>query len=243
MKWIFFDLDDTLWNFSANSAESLKKLYEISPILRKLFPSREEFIDIYHHHNYQLWQMYSRGEVTTSQLKHERWRRTLATRQFEVLTAVCEELERNYLDILARGTEKMEGAEEMLKEITKFSLVGILSNGFTRTQYAKLENSGLWRYVTRVIVSEEIGINKPDKRLFDFAIQETGATQPVLMVGDNFEADVLGAMKAGWKAIWFTSSDNKLPLTREEMIEQNIDPDLFLGVAGDMNELSHLLQP
>ena len=167
MKWIFFDLDDTLWNFSANSAVSLKKLYDISPILKKLFKDINEFIDIYHKNNSLMWDYYAKGNVTTKELKVERWRRTLATRQFEVLTAVCEELDRNYLEILAQGEEKFEGVEEMLQRLTKKYLIAILSNGFIKTQYQKLHYSGLEKYVTRTIVSEEIGINKPDKRLFD----------------------------------------------------------------------------
>lgn len=243
MKWIFFDLDDTLWNFTANSAVSLRKLYEISPILRKLFPEIEEFIEIYHKHNYALWQLYAQGKVTTKGLKHERWRRTLATRQFEVLTAVCEELERNYLDILARGTEMIEGVKEMLEKVTQKSLVGVISNGFTQTQYLKLSSSGLGKYVTRTIVSEEIGINKPDKRLFDYAVEETGATRPLLMVGDNAETDVYGALKAGWHAIWYNSGVADFPFSDEKMRQDGIDPEKYLGRATNMGELWDKLKP
>lgn len=229
MKWIFFDLDDTLWNFTANSAVSLRKLYEISPILRKFFKDVDEFISIYHHHNAILWQLYAQGKVTTRELKLERWRRTLATHTFEVLTAVCEELERNYLDILAEGQEKIEGVFEMLENLSNNYLIGVLSNGFTKTQYKKLRFSGLDRYITRIIVSEEIGVNKPDSRLFEYAVRETGATAPLLMVGDNPEVDVFGAMKAGWYAVWYNPSGKEFPYSREQLIEEGINPDLYLG--------------
>ncbi|MCH5235128.1 MAG: YjjG family noncanonical pyrimidine nucleotidase [Muribaculaceae bacterium] len=242
MNWLFFDLDDTLWNFSANSAVALRKLYEISPILKKLFKDIEEFIDIYHVNNKLMWDFYAQGKVTTKQLKVERWRRTLATRQFEVLTAVCEELDRNYLDILAEGEAMIEGVEDLLKKVTKHSLVAVLSNGFTKTQYKKLHYSGLEKYVTRTIVSEEIGINKPDPRLFAYAVQETGATEPLLMVGDNAETDVYGAMRAGWNAIWYNPSGNPFPKSEDDMRKDGVSPSLLLATVKNMHELEEVLE-
>lgn len=241
MKWIFFDLDDTIWNFSANSSKSLRKLYEISPILRKLFPKIEDFIDTYHIHNSRLWDMYSKALVTTQQLKLERWRATLATRQFEVLTAVCEELDRNYLDILAQQTEMIPGVEEMLQKLTKTYLLGVLSNGFSKTQYKKLQYSGLQKYITRTIVSEEIGINKPDKRIFEYAIQETGATSPFIMVGDHPVTDILGALQAGWKAIWFNPSEKPCPFSTEDLEALGIDPYNYLGEAATSEDILDLI--
>lgn len=241
MKWIFFDLDDTLWNFSDNSAVALKKLYEISPILRKLFKNINEFIDIYHVNNQLMWDYYAQGKITTTQLKVERWRRTLATRQFEVLTAVCEELDRIYLDILAQGKEMIDGVEELLEHITKSSLLAILSNGFSKTQYKKLHFSGLEKYITRTIVSEEIGINKPNPSLFEYAICETGATPPYLMVGDNGETDIYGAMRAGWYAIWYNPKGKKFPISQEEMKKQGVDPSLLLCDVRNMKELNHAI--
>ena len=242
MLWLFFDLDDTLWNFTANSAIALRKLYEISPILKKLFKNIDEFIDIYHVNNQLMWDYYAQGKVTTNQLKVERWRRTLATRQFEVLTAVCEELDRNYLDILAEGEEMIEGVEDLLKKVTKHSLVAVLSNGFTKTQYKKLRCSGLEKYVTRTIVSEEIGINKPNPKLFEYAVQETGATAPLLMVGDNGETDVYGAMKAGWYAVWYNPTDKPFPKSEEEMREEGVDPALLIASVKTMRELEEVLE-
>lgn len=242
INWIFFDLDDTLWNFSANSAISLRKLYEISPILKKLFKSIEEFINIYHINNSLMWDYYSKGLVTTNELKVERWRRTLATRQFEVLTAVCEELDRNYLDILAKGNEKFEGVDSMLSNLSKKYLLAILSNGFSKTQYQKLHYSGIERYITRTIVSEEIGINKPNPKIFDYAISETGASVPYLMVGDNGETDILGAMKAGWNAIWYNPKGSVFPLDKIEMKNQGINPDLLFATVTNMKELEKSIE-
>ena len=237
VNWIFFDLDDTIWNFSANSAISLRKLYDISPILRKLFNSVEEFIEIYHHHNAILWDLYSQGKVTTSQLKLERWRRTLATRQFEVLTAVCEELETTYLNILAQQHKMIPGVTEMLHRLSKKYILAILSNGFSNTQYKKLRYSGLGEYITRTIVSEEIGINKPDQKIFEYAISETGAMEPFLMVGDHPVSDVLGAMKAGWYAIWYNPQKKTFPFTKDDIIREGANPNHLVANVSDMVSL------
>ena len=242
VPWIFFDLDDTLWNFSANSALSLRKLYDISPILRKLFKSLDEFIDIYHVNNAFMWDFYSKGLVSTNELKVERWRRTLATRQFEVLTAVCEELDRNYLDILAQGSEMIPGVIEMLERLTKKYLVAVLSNGFEKTQYKKLHYSGLEKYITRTIVSEEIGINKPNPKLFEYAVEETGASSPVLMVGDNAETDVLGAMNAGWYSIWYNPNGKELPFSKNDISSRGINPDLLVATVRNMSELQDAIE-
>ena len=237
MKWIFFDLDDTLWNFSANSAVSLRILYNISPILKKLFKDIDEFIEVYHKNNSLMWDFYAKGQVTTNQLKVERWRRTLATKQFEVLTAVCEELDRNYLEILAQGKEMIPDVIETLEILTKKYLIAVLSNGFSKTQYQKLHYSGLEKYITRTIVSEEIETNKPNPKIFDYAIQETGASKPYLMVGDNGDTDIYGAMRAGWYAIWFNPSHKPFPVSQEKMIEDGVDPDLLIATVGNMKEL------
>lgn len=241
IPWIFFDIDDTIWNFSANSTASLHKLYGISPILRKLFKSIDEFIEIYHRFNALMWDLYSKGEVSTQQLKTERWRYTLATRQFEVLTAVCEELDRNYLEILAQGSEVFPGMKELLQKLSKNYLLATLSNGFIKTQYQKLHYSGLEKFITRTIVSEEIGINKPDPRLFDYAVKETGAQQPLLMVGDNFKADILGALKAGWFALWYNPNDKQEDTSEETLKDLGVDPSKFLGTVKNVPELEESL--
>lgn len=236
IPWIFFDLDDTIWNFKENSAQALHQLYIISPILRKLFKDQQEFIDIYHSHNAILWLLYGRGEISTKELKVERWRRTLATRQFEVLTAICEELERTYLDILASCTNEINGVNECLGNLAKEALIGVISNGFSDTQYKKIKNSGLDKFVARMVISDEIGINKPDSRIFDYAISETGCSAPFLMIGDNVETDIYGALKAGWEAIWINPGNSKFPYSNQPLQESGIIPEKFLGSFPSVKE-------
>lgn len=240
-NWIFFDLDDTIWDFKNNSIKSLRKLYESSPILKKYFKSFEELDKEYHVHNSLLWNALAAGQISSTDLKTERWRRTLQSKTFEVLTAVCEELDTNYLDILSSMPKVTEGTTEILKRLSQKYLIGVLSNGFPATQYKKLKSSGLQKYITRMIVSEEIGKAKPNKDLFQYAISETGAVPPYLMVGDNLEADVIGALQAGWYSIWMTSSDNEMPDMMKLSAERNFNPQLFLGKVKGMKEAESVI--
>ena len=242
IHWIFFDLDDTLWNFSYNSHLSLKFMYENFPIISEIFNLEERFIEEYHKNNAALWEAFSRNEVTSEQLRVERWRSTLfpKVRDNEVIK-ICEELDFNYLNRLAQFPNLLEGAKEMLDDLTKSFLISIISNGFLKTQYSKITYSGLWRYITRLIVSEEIGQNKPHPDIYRYAVEETGAKGPLLMIGDNLYADVLGAMKSGWNAIWFNPERKIFPYSSDDLKDMEINPELLIGITVNIEETHKLI--
>ncbi|MBQ5751144.1 MAG: HAD-IA family hydrolase, partial [Bacteroidaceae bacterium] len=80
----------------------------------------------------------------------------------------------------------------------------ILSNGFIEVQHKKLQSAGIGHYFERMVLSDEIGINKPDRRLFDYALEVTHSqAADTLLIGDNYDADIMGAMQAGWGQIYF----------------------------------------
>ncbi len=202
-NWIFFDLDDTLWNFSACSLAALKILYSESRILQMAYASFDLFSDSYHVLNSELWKLYHANAISRDYLQHERFARLLSGVESHVKS--CDEamlLNARYLHILSGFPTLIDGAAEVLEALSKRYLLAVLSNGFIDTQYRKMHSSGLDRLITRTIVSDEIGIQKPDRRIFDYAVRETGAHNPIL-VGDNPDADIRGAIDAGWKAIFF----------------------------------------
>lgn len=239
--WIFFDLDDTIWDFKKNSMISLRQLYDSSSILKKYFKTFDELDIEYHIHNSYLWDALSRGEISSHDLKAERWRRTLLSKSNEVMTEICEELDRNYLDILASIPNVMANAHEVLARLQQKVLIGVISNGFAATQYQKVRFSGLWRYITRIIVSEEIGKAKPDKALFHYAESETGAVAPHIMVGDNLTADVIGAMKAGWYAIWMNPEAKDHPDISKLSESHCFNPSFYLGSVKTLEEVETIL--
>lgn len=205
VKWVFIDLDDTLWDFTENSNLTLRKLYNEYKILEELFPDYNEYDEMYHLKNSELWNLYHYGKVSQEYLKVERFRWLLSQKRADCdFTVLANEMNDWYLDRLAYCDRLVDGAEELLQRLSKRFLIGIISNGFNDVQYCKLRSANIERYIQRMIISDEIGVQKPDKRIFDYALQEVGASvDEVIMIGDNADADVKGAINAGWKAIFF----------------------------------------
>lgn len=242
IPWVFFDLDDTLWDFRQNSLKSLDFVYRNFGEISSKFPTVDKFIDIYHIHNSELWALHSRGEISSAELKTERWRRTLfAADATDKDLKTCGDIDKAYLFHLSSQAGATPFTEESLATLSRHFIIGVISNGFNDTQYRKLQNSGLWRYVTRVIISEEIGVQKPAKEIFSYAVRETGAWNNPVMVGDNPLTDIIGALKAGWEAIYYKRDDAPSVLTDDFMISEGINPAKLLATTDDMREVTRLL--
>lgn len=242
-KWLFFDLDDTLWDFHKNSGESLRHVFSMFPEINRRFSSFDEFSKEYHIHNSALWGDFADGKISSGMLKSERWRRTLYPDSNPLSPPdICATIDREYLHFLAEQPGLVDGAEATLSRLSKDFMVAVLSNGFIDTQYRKLKHSGLWRFITRTVVSDEAGFQKPDPRLYDYAVSATGATGTPIMIGDNPLTDILGALRAGWKAIWLNPSGKEFPLSDDDFKEEGINPALFLGSAGNLAEVERLIR-
>lgn len=204
-KWIFFDLDNTLFDFTTASLLSLRHLWEESSEIRSRFDNPQAFLDEYHIHNKLMWQLHESGQITADFLKGERFRLTVAPERNDEATLMdMRLLNDRYLWLLGECDTPVDGARELLAYLSRKYLIGVLTNGFTEVQYRKLRSTGLDRYIQRMVISDEIGIQKPDTRIFRYAEQETGATpETTLMIGDNPDNDIMGALDAGWHAIYF----------------------------------------
>lgn len=232
-KWIFFDLDNTLFDFSKASLESLRILYEETPTIRARFSDREAFIDEYHVHNTQMWKLHESGKITSDFLRPERFRLTLfPDRHDEEAIRLSSHLDTKYLDILGSQRFVCPGAFELLDRLKDKYLIGILTNGFTDVQYRKLHSTGLDRYIQRMVISDEIRVQKPDARIFRYAEQETGASSDeIIMIGDNPLSDVQGALDAGWKAAYYDRMNRG----------ESFDSPLYLGRYSDMASIGDSL--
>lgn len=221
---IFVDLDDTLWDFSTNSDMTLIRLYDSCIQLRQAFATAGEFADEYHDLNGRLWHDYHHGLIDSDYLKTERFRGILHPRMPHMtrdeLMRLSSHLNGTYLSMLGECTATVPGAIDMMRSLSRKFFTGILSNGFSEVQYRKLYGCGLWRYVTRMVLSDEIGVQKPDIRLFDHALHATGASAgQTLMIGDNPDADIAGAVGAGWRAIYFNRSGRHAGICSDRVTE------------------------
>lgn len=207
-KWIWFDLDDTLIDFHTNSRMALRIIYDECG-LNRFFHSPDEWVGTYESHNLTLWARYSRAEITQEFLRVDRFATPLRPRwdrDEESLKEFSRKLDPIYLTRLAEQTALIDGACEILAYLRAHDYnIGILSNGFKDVQHRKLTNTGLDRFVDLTVLSDDIGINKPDPRLYRHAMECASTPDPSLhvMIGDNRDTDIAGALAAGWKAVLF----------------------------------------
>lgn len=233
LKWIFFDLDNTLFDFSSASLLSLRELWKEETIINSSYSSPDAFISEYHIHNSRMWQLHENGEISSDFLKAERFRLTLnPTCNDEETISLMRRLNSRYLELLGMCNKTCPGAQELLEYLKGKYLVGILTNGFTEVQYNKLRSTGLNRYIQRMVISDEIGVQKPDSRIFNYACNAVGATpNEILMVGDNPNNDIQGALNSGWNAIYYNGEDN----------ESVFESPLYLGQILDLRSLKNIL--
>jgi putative hydrolase of the HAD superfamily len=202
-KHIFFDLDHTLWDFNANAEESLKELYEIFELEKLKIKPFEKFYKNYLHHNELLWDRYHKGFISADELKWKRmWRTLLDFKIGDVKLA--ENMSERFLEILPNKTKLFPYTHEILVYLkNKNYQLHLITNGFEQTQWTKINNSNLSQYFSKVITSEASQSVKPNKEIFEYALLKTGALlEESIMIGDNLDADILGAINAGMDSVF-----------------------------------------
>ena len=191
--------------------------------LNRYFTSFDHFYQLYEPKNLELWALYGAGTITKDFLSLERFNYPL--RLVGVHNKVFARLlSTDFLVIMSTKTKLVPYAQEVLDELRAHAYhLSIVSNGFRNVQYDKLRNSGLLHYFDTIVLSEEVGFMKPDPRFFEHALEKSAANaSQVLLVGDNYEVDVLGARQYGIDALHFNrniTSMNTLPQTIINMKE------------------------
>lgn len=213
VTWIWFDLDDTLYDFRASSLIALRRVYD-KYSLHRFFPDVDTWIDTYHRHNTALWLQYNVGTINQQQLRFSRFFLPLheAGAPDDENHRLNPLLDVDYLDILGSTGLLVDGALDVIRNLRDRGYkIGILSNGFRGVQHQKLSSSGLQPLIDITLLSDDIGINKPDPRIYAHALRLSGATPAQsLMIGDNPDTDIAGALASGWHAILFNPSSTAL---------------------------------
>ena len=211
---LFIDFDDTLYDTYGNAVIALRETFEHFG-LGRWFTDPQVFYDAYWAANIDLWSHYSHGEITRDYLIVERFRRPLSsydkasdktTPPWEGLgEAFYLEMSDVFLGYCSNKPGVVDGAHELMDYLKgRGYRMHICSNGFHEIQYKKLAACGLRDYFDSIILSEDAGVNKPSPLYFDYALKVSGAKrESTLMIGDNLQTDVLGAMNAGLDAMLF----------------------------------------
>jgi putative hydrolase of the HAD superfamily len=209
-KHLFFDLDRTLWDFETNSELTLRHLFHHLQ-LNQHIPEFASFLSVYQRENALLWKAYGLNQVTKNHLRNARFERTLNKFSIRDNTLV-EQLSDGYVDLSPKQKALHENAIQTLEELKNDGyMMHIITNGFKEVQYTKLKESGLKPFFGEVICSEEIGKNKPSLEIFQYALSKARTIpKESVMIGDDLEADIIGALNAGMHAIHFLPDSDRL---------------------------------
>ncbi len=199
IKHVFFDLDHTLWDFETNSNHTFEYIFKQFDIKVDF----EKFKNIYYPINETYWKRYRENSISKEDLRLGRLNDTFLKLNVRVSNAVIVLLADAYIENLSNYNSLVHGALDILEYLKPKYTMHIITNGFQEIQGKKMKNSGLEPYFKTVITSEQVGVKKPNPEIFNFALTTCQAkAEESMMIGDNYEADIMGAMQSGIDAIF-----------------------------------------
>lgn len=216
--WILFDADETLFTFDAFGG--LQRMF----LDYSVTFTDKDFQD-YQAVNKPLWVDYQNGAITALQLQVQRFE-SWASR----LNVPASDLNSAFLNAMAEICAPLPGAQALLEALRGNAKLGIITNGFTALQQIRLERTGLRDFFDLLVISEQVGVAKPDRKIFDYALAQMGnpARERVLMVGDTAESDILGGINAGLNTVWLNAHGRELPT--------GITPDKQVASLGELQQ-------
>jgi len=216
---IFFDLDHTLWDFDKNSEMAFNRIF------REKYNeiSTEDFIKNYIPINQECWRLYQNDKITHQELRYNRLKFSFDALNYVISEENIFEIANDYIEFLTDNNYLFDGALEVLEYLKPKYKLHIITNGFANVQEKKIKNASLGGYFSTITNSELAGVKKPNSIIFDYALNLANtAKENSIMIGDDFEADVTGALNAGLDAIFFN--------------EKKLD------ISGNYKQINHLLE-
>ncbi|WP_224999316.1 YjjG family noncanonical pyrimidine nucleotidase [Cesiribacter sp. SM1] len=218
-KFLFFDLDHTLWDYTSNSEETLRELYEKYGLAQVGNFCTDTFCQTFDKVNRQLWSLNEAGALGRDELRRQRFVRVLeALGNTSVPEWVSEGLDRDYMSICPAKGGLLPYAREVLEHCHKRFPMYVLTNGFRDVQDIKLEAAGINHFFDGIFTAEDAGVSKPNTFFFEYVLRKVGAKpQECLMVGDNLKADIIGAASAGIDSVYYNPYRRKynVPVQRD----------------------------
>ncbi|MFA6832326.1 MAG: YjjG family noncanonical pyrimidine nucleotidase [Bacteroidaceae bacterium] len=204
-RHVFLDLDDTLWDTTTNLQESFEEVY-LKLGYEEYYATFEDYYRVYEVRNVQLWEAYAREQIDKETLNKERFSYPLieagiAKDKAEAMGYAFSEV---FFPIIASKKKLKPHAKELLDYLMPKYTLHILSNGFPGLQQQKMKSAGILDYFDQIILSENIGVPKPNKEIFDFALNAAQCqVEESIMIGDNPVADIQGANACGFDTIYY----------------------------------------
>ena len=198
---ILMDADDTIFDFQAGNRRAVGMLMD------ELGISSPTIFEEYQQINHACWQALERGEMDQETLHVERFRRFLRLKErMDDPKRVAD----RFAGLLGQQAIPLPGAEETVERLAREREIVILTNGITPIQKSRMARSPVRNWISRMVISQEVGVSKPDPRIFEIAMGDT-PREKVLMIGDGLQSDVRGANNAGVDVCWFNPLKKPLP--------------------------------
>jgi putative hydrolase of the HAD superfamily len=199
IKHVFFDLDHTHWDIETNSAKTFEKIFK----LHKVDINLSRFLFMYKKINFEYWRLFRNNLVTKEELRYKRLKETFDQLNFSISDNLINTLSEDYINYLSTFNDVFEGAFEILDYLKPKYKLHIITNGFSEVQSKKMKNSKLDTYFDIIVTSESVGVKKPNPKIFEYALSQAKANrEESIMIGDSWEADIMGAKNMGIKPIF-----------------------------------------
>ena len=212
IKHVFFDLDNTLWDFRKNAKFALDELYKKYDVENRYGFTFEECHPFYHDSNEGLWALTRDKKITKEELRARRFKEAFDNLGIDN-DALAKIFEEEYMETITNYNEVVDGAMELLDYLKPNYQLHIITNGFIEVSKRKIETSELNGYFETVTYADEIQILKPDPRIFSLAMEKSGAKKnESIYIGDDWIADAVGAKAFGMSAIFFDRLDDNFSM-------------------------------
>ncbi len=200
VKDVFFDLDHTLWDFEYNSRQSFIRIF----LENKISVAIDDFLRVYKPINEKFWKDYREDKVSKKDLRYGRLRQSFDALSMRVSDLQIHQLSEDYIRVLGLQNKLFPDTENILIYLKdKGYRLHVITNGFEEVQWKKCVSSGIESYFDEFVSSESVGFKKPKPIVFEEALRRAGAhVNSSVMIGDNQEADIQGALNVGMKIIF-----------------------------------------
>ncbi len=200
---VFFDLDNTLWDFRANSKSALEELFNRRKLQEKYGLDFPTFYKKYYFHNERLWEDLRDGRIDATFLKKERFRVTFHEIGIENEAEIRYFYE-NYLPTITHYNQLVKGALDLIFYLKPKYNLHVLTNGFLEVTHRKINESELKGHFQTITSAEEIEKRKPNPEIFNWALKKADTTPDnSCYIGDDWIADGLGAKAIGMYSIFY----------------------------------------
>jgi len=204
-KHILFDADNTLLDFTKAEKTAFEQTFQTLEIALDA-----DIYNLYVEINHKLWLSYEAGEIDSTAIPERRFRELYQAAGFSSDFSAAS---KTYQALLGEQTWLEPYAREICEYWSKKACLSIITNGFRETQRKRIMESKIWPFVSNLLISEELGVSKPDPAFFIKTLEIIHCTNPedVLIVGDSLSSDILGAMNAGIDCCWYNPGKIALP--------------------------------